>query len=446
MKKQLPPKQHLFPLQNGPHVKDFSRSLWPGIGLSKINHMQIASSSSRQPYLDWLRIAAILGVLFFHSAMPFMSDENWHISNAERSDLLSEFNFLLSRFRMPLLFFISGAVSYYMLKKYSGRYFVSQRFKRLMIPLLFGMLVIVPPQIYLERVAQGYTGSFWQFYPSIFEGKPYPEGNTSWHHLWFILYLFIYDLVSVPVFKWLLFGKGKKFTEEKLGWLAKGKRIYLLMIPSMIAFAALILHFPQKNNLVDDWAMFIYWYLFVILGYLVMCNLELIDSLVRNRRFSMLLAFGSLILINYIRWNDWRPSQTLGDNWQQSPVTYVYLSIYPLIAWSWIMMLVGYAKKYLDKPHRISQYASQAIYPFYILHQTVIVILAFYMVKVNESILAKYIFIVSFTFALTLFIYHILIRPYPIVRLLFGMKPLPKQKIVTEQKADKAESLVAPAV
>jgi len=401
---------------------------------------------SRQAYLDWLRIAAILAVLFFHSAMPFVQDENWHIYNKERSDLFSEFNFWLSRFRMPLLFFISGAVSYYMLIKYNGRYFIAQRWKRLMIPLLFGMLVIVPPQIYMERVAQGYTGSFWQFYPSIFEGKPYPEGNTSWHHLWFILYLFLYDLISVPLFKWLLFGKGRRFTEKQLGWLAKGKRIYLLMLPGMIVFAALILRFPQTNALVNDWAMFIYWYLFVIMGYLIMCNQHLVESMVRNRRFSMLLAFGSMIFINYIRWNDLRPSQTLGEQWEQHPVTYLYLSIYPVIAWSWIMMLTGYAKKYIDKPHRIHDYINQAIYPFYILHQTIIVILAYYVVKVEESILAKYLFLAGFTFFICVFIYHILIRPYNITRILFGMKRLKKEKPVLRSEDNIPASLLAGAV
>lgn len=392
-------------------------------------------SSSRQAYLDWLRIAAILGVLLFHSARPFMQDENWHISNVQRSDLLSEFNFWLSRFRMPLLFFISGAVSYYMLIKYDGKYFVRQRFQRLIIPLLFGMLIIVPPQIYLERVSQGYSGSFWQFYPSIFKGVPYPEGNTSWHHLWFILYLFVYDLVSVPLFKWLLFGKGKRFTEEKLGWLAKGKNIYLLMIPSMLVFAGLTLQFPTKNNLFDDWCMLIYWYLFVIAGYLVMCNQQLIESMVRNRRLSMLLAFGSIIFINCLRWNNAEPSDLLGESWRQSPITYLYLAVFPIIAWSWVLMLVGYAKKYMNRAHRIHSYVNEGLYPFFILHQTVIVTLAYYVVKVEESILAKYLFLVLVTLALCLFIYHTLIRPYNLVRIAFGMKPLKKEKI-TEAQAE----------
>jgi glucan biosynthesis protein C len=380
------------------------------------------NSSSRQPYLDWLRIAAILGVLFFHSAMPFDADDWWHIKNKETSYLLLEFNFWLSRFRMPLLFFISGAVSYYMLKKYDGRYFIAQRWKRLMIPLLFGMLVIVPPQVYMERLTQGYKGSFWEFYPSIFKGKPYPAGNTSWHHLWFILYLFIYDLLSTPLFKWLLFGKGKELSQKWLAWFAKSKRIYLFILPSMIVFASLSLKFPQTNDLVHDWAMFFYWYLFVIVGYLAMCNLDLIESLVRNRRFSLFLAFGFLITVNYIRWNN------LAPEWKQSPYTYFYLSLTPLLAWSWIMTLVGYAKKYVNKTHSSLQYVNQAIYPFYILHQTVIVILAYYVVQVSESILMKYIFTVICTFVISMFIYHVLIRPYNWVRVLFGVQPMKKNK------------------
>ncbi len=398
-----------------------------------------AASSSRQAYLDWLRIAAILGVLLFHAAMPFAKDESWHINNPEKSDLVAEFNFWLSRFRMPLLFFISGAVSYYMLKKYDGRYFIRQRFQRLIIPLLFGMLVIVPPQIYMERLSQGYSGSFWQFYPTIFEGTPYPKGNTSWHHLWFILYLFIYDLISVPLFKWLLFGKGKRFVEEKLGWLSNRKNIYLLMLPGMIAYATLILKYPGTNALVGDWAMLIYWYLFVLFGYLVMCNQQLIESMVRNRRFSMLLAFGSLIFINYIRWNDLRPSQILDDGWKINPLTYLYLAIYPFIAWSWIFMLVGYAKKYIDKPHRIHGYVNEAIYPFFILHQTVIVLLAYYVVKTEESILSKYLFITAVTAVLCLFFYHILIKPYTITRVLFGIKPEKKTSTGANRKKKSPE-------
>ena len=162
-----------------------------------------AMSPQRHSYLDWLRIMAIIGVLFFHSAMPFAAESEWHIKNKETSSLFLEFNFFLSRFRMPLLFFISGAVAFFMLQKRTASQFIGLRFRRLFIPLAFGMLVIVPVQVYMERLNGGFTGNFWNFYPTLFTTGAYPSGNLSWHHLWFIAYLFVYDVALAPLFVWL---------------------------------------------------------------------------------------------------------------------------------------------------------------------------------------------------------------------------------------------------
>lgn len=85
--------------------------------------------SSRQAWLDWFRILAILGVLFFHSAMPYVAEWGWHLKNKETSNLLMELNFWLSRFRMPLLFFVSGAVAWFILQKNSGAALIGLRFK-----------------------------------------------------------------------------------------------------------------------------------------------------------------------------------------------------------------------------------------------------------------------------------------------------------------------------
>ncbi|HAP62343.1 MAG TPA: acyltransferase, partial [Cytophagales bacterium] len=165
----------------------------------------------RQHYIDWLRIFAILGVLFFHTAMLFVEDWTWHIQNEERSYLWLEFNFWLSRFRMPLLFFISGFGSYLALRKRTTRQYLGERYKRLMIPLFFAIFFIVPPQIYFERIFNGATFSFGEFYLTTFNFVPYPEGNMSWHHMWFVLYLFIYSAVGLPLFLWL---RRPSITEE----------------------------------------------------------------------------------------------------------------------------------------------------------------------------------------------------------------------------------------
>ncbi len=145
--------------------------------------------------------------------MLFVSEWGWHIQNEERSNLVLGFNFWLSRFRMHLLFFISGVGTFYALRKRTNKLYLSERSSRLLIPLLFSILVIVPPQVYIERISQGLAySSFFDFYPQIFNFQPYPEGDFSWHHMWFVLYLFFYSLIGLPIFLCLKSGAKIRFT------------------------------------------------------------------------------------------------------------------------------------------------------------------------------------------------------------------------------------------
>lgn len=399
--------------------------------------------NSRQAYLDWLRIMAIIGVLFFHSAMAFVAEWEWHIKNKETSYLLMEFNFWLSRFRMPLLFFISGTVCYFMLKNRTGRNFVGLRFRRLFIPLLAGMLIVVPPQVYMERLTQGFSGNYLDFYPTIFTIGAYPSGNLSWHHLWFILYLFLYDVTFTPVFKWILSDKGKRFL-QKLNWLASGKRIFLIIIPSVVWYASMRLKFPSTHDLIHDWCDLVYWLLFLLAGFLCIAHPLFMDSIERNRRCALALAFITFIAINYMRWNQLEPSDII-PNWRSDWRTYGFLSLYPLTAWFWLFTAIGYGKKYLNKTHKVLNYANQAVYPFYILHQTVILILVYYVVRTEESIISKYLFTTVLAFIISMIIFHVFIRPYAITRFLFGMKPKEKIKSGAEnaQKEIPAETIPA---
>ncbi|SDH00028.1 acyltransferase family protein [Chitinophaga filiformis] len=406
--------------------------------------MQIHTTTTRQAYLDWLRILAIFGVLVFHSAMPFGAELEWHIRNKETSNLFLEMILWMHLFRMPLLFFISGTVSYFMLQHRTGGGFIGLRVRRLLIPVILGILVIVPPQIYLERVTQGFKGNFWQFYSQMFTTGAYPKGNLSWHHLWFVAYLLIYDILFAPLFVWIVSDKGAAF-RNALQWLEKGKRVYLLTVPGIMLYAALARQFHETNDLVHDYCYFFYWLSFLLPGFLCMAQPTLMNSLERNRRTSFLVALASIVAINYFRWNNVEPWNVL-TNWKQDPRTYMYIALSAICAWGWVLTAIGYGKKYLDKPHRSLNYLNQAVYPFYILHQTIIVILAYYVVQTSDTIGTKYLFIVITTFILSMGIFHLLIKPYPVCRFLFGMKPLAKKekKQQQEQRATTEEGILLP--
>ncbi|HEY8893172.1 MAG TPA: acyltransferase [Niastella sp.] len=395
-------------------------------------------TSNRQSYLDWLRIISIVTVFFLHSSMAYVEEWGWHLKNKETSNLLMEINFWLGRFRMPMLFFISGTVTWFMLKSRTAGSFIGLRFRRLFIPLVFGILIIVPPQVYLERVTQGFKGNFFDFYSTIFTTGAYPAGNFSWHHLWFIVYLFLYDILFAPLFKWIMSERGK----ERLAFfnkMANGKWIYLLPIPSVIAYTAMNSSFPETHDLIHDWGRHVYWLFFLISGFICINFPSLMDSLERNRRISFLLAFASIIVINYFRWNNPDTEIPVGT-WR----TYAQTSLFPLTAWCWIFTAIGYAKRYLNKKHPVQNYINEAVYPFYILHQTIIVIVVFYVIRTTEPVLNKFLFTFITSFVLVMCIYHLLIRPYSAMRFLFGMKP--KKKKAKEVAPVKSDEIMQPAV
>ncbi|WP_259070475.1 acyltransferase family protein [Mucilaginibacter sp. X4EP1] len=402
-------------------------------------------TSPRQTYLDWLRIFSIVGVLFFHSAMPYVAENSWHIKNHETSYLMMESNLFLHLFRMPLLFFISGTVSYFMMQRRSSLSFIGLRFRRLFIPVLFGMLVIVPPQIYMEWLDKGYQGTFWNFYKTVFNFIPYPKGSFSWHHLWFIVYLFIYDLLFAPLFAWMA-SPISIALKAKLAMLANGKWIYLIMLPGIVWYALLAENHTETNDLVHDGVYFIYWLFFLLAGFICITQPKLMDSLERNRRFALTIGFLGFLLLDYLRWNKIEPGH---EAWPFHTDTFdpLFYSLFPIVAWGWVLALVGYGKKYLNRKIKVLDYLNQAVYPFYILHQTVIVVLVYYIVQVpNESILSKYLYTVAMTLFITVGIYHLLIRPYAVTRFLFGMKAKTETKpVITTEPQNLKEITVLSA-
>jgi len=393
-------------------------------------------TTQRQTYLDWLRIFSIIGVLFFHSAMPYVAEWSWHIKNRETSNLMMESNLFMHLFRMPLLFFISGTVSYFMMQRRSSISFIGLRFRRLFIPLVVGMFIVVPPQIYMEWLNKGYNGTFWHFYKTVFNFVPYPKGSFSWHHLWFIAYLFLYDILFAPLFAWMASPKSV-WLKAKLAMLAKGKWIYLIALPGVVWYAILNQKFPETNDLFHDYCYFVYWLFFLLAGFLCITQPKLMDSLERNRRFALTVGFLSLLFLDYLRWNKIEPGY---EYWPFHNILFTNLfdTLKPLIGWSWVLALVGYGKKYLNYKLKVLDYLNQAVYPFYILHQTVIVVLTYYIVQTqNESILSKYIYTVGITLFITVGIYHLLIRPYALPRFLFGMKPKTAKKPVIVPEPEK---------
>lgn len=377
----------------------------------------------RRHDIDWLRVIAIFGVLYFHVAMLFVAEWDWHIKNPETSYLWLEFNFWISQFRMPLLFFVSGFGTFLALRKRSPWQYSKERHNRLMIPLIFSMFVIVPPQIYIERIfddPESYS-SFIEFYPQTFNLVPYPEGDFSWHHMWFVLYLFFYSLLGLPLFMWMK----KERIGQQINRLFDNYQsaIILIIIPTFLVYVFITGGTNRSNDFINDWTWHPYWFSFFLIGFLVGIAPVIWDRIRDNRRNFLGLAFLCIVLINIIRWN----------RLEGEFVYMIYRIIIPINAWAWMLAACGYARIHLNKPSKLLTYLNQSIYPFYILHQTIIIIIGYYVVQVDESILTKYIFISTLSIIGSLGIYEFLIKPFRISRFLFGVKSAPRIKDPDQQ-------------
>jgi hypothetical protein len=343
----------------------------------------------------------------------------WHVKNNELSRSFEFWMVWLHPWRMPLLLFISGAGTYMALGKRTPKQFVGERFRRLFIPLLFGMFVVVPPQIYFEYYDK--YPNYWEFYKTVFQFKPYPGGSFSWHHLWFVLYLLVYSLVLLPFLKFIRSERSTDFKIKARKWLASP--IGMLQIPAFfILFTQVVLRpfFPDELHNLTDVAYIVFYGCFFFFGVLLYSDQELWLSIERNRKQSFVAAV--LILIPFYGvFLHWHKVIDIGIyNKDALDVIFNVSSIF--VSWYTLITVIGYGQHYLNKPNKILPYTNEGLYPFYILHQTVIIWIGFYICRLDWSIAAKYWSICLLTLVACIGFYFLAIRPFNIMRLFFGVK------------------------
>ncbi|GJM10092.1 MAG: hypothetical protein DHS20C11_23680 [Lysobacteraceae bacterium] len=361
-------------------------------------------ANERRYELDWLRVLAFMVLILFHAGMAFV-EFPWHIKNQDTSHGLTILWGFLHGWRMPLLFLISGAGIWFALGKRGALGFIGERSRRLLIPLVFGVLVVVPPQVYLERLSQGVEfSSYLDFYPHFFEGYYFSAegGNFSPHHLWFIGSLFVYCLVLAPVLVLLRSARGDAFRAWFDRFFARGINIYLLVVPFYLGY----LIWPGGFFFNSGSA------LLIVLGFLLVSSEAIWPRLEALRNGSLLLALVlfALALTSYF-----------------SPGGETRLRLFDLLsipaALTMLFAILGFARRYLAFNNRFLAYANEGVYPYYILHQTFTVIIVYWLVPLNMNLWLKFGLSLAGTVIATALTYHLLIRPFDLIRPLFGLKP-----------------------
>ena len=367
-------------------------------------------------YIDWLRVLAVLLLFPFHTSRVFNFGEDFYIKSSELSVVLGYILGFISMWHMQLLFLLAGASAYFSLRRRTGRQFAGERLARLGVPFVFGLFVIMPPQTWVgAQFNSGYTGSFVQYITSgafLKFDKFGPEGDYyggfGIGHLWFIVVLLLISLIVLPLFTWGRRERGgiamARFSR------ALGRPVWWL-VPAVLIFIGEA--FPDPTGL----GIF-YYLVFFVLGFVAVCDEAFMESAERHWRWALVVGMAGCAV-----WDaSWRFRDSLAD--PSLALAGVNL-LGALLTWIAIVGLLGAGRRWLDRPSPSLPYLAESSYPVYILHQTVIVVAAFYLLEVLPSILwIQWVVILAVAVVVTFALYEI-VRRAGVLRFLFGMRPKP---------------------
>ncbi|RNC89347.1 MAG: acyltransferase [Allomuricauda sp.] len=375
--------------------------------------------NQRLHYIDWLRVIAFGTLILFHCAVPFVEHYHWEINNDETSPWITRIIWWLHQWRLPLLFVIAGVGVRFSLRKRSILKFFGERFIRLFIPLVFAIFFITPIQVYFEWLQEGkISPGYWAFYPSVYDIVPYPEGAFTWSHMWFVAYLFVFTILLLPIFS---LSKVKWFDglKPKLNRLFSNPWVCLFLgVPFVIYILTLFIDWPEQGSLIDDWYVFVSSITFYLFGFLLSGVSSFWVTCKRYRKLFLVIAVSlAIVLIWKFYWN-WEISRpTQKDEW-----LYQYALLNGFHIWTLILSAIGYTMKHLNYSNAQLTYLNTAIYPFYILHQAVIVASGYYVLQWDIGIFPKLLLLILICVLTIWLVYHFVIRHTGITRVLFGMK------------------------
>jgi glucan biosynthesis protein C len=361
---------------------------------------------------------------------------DWLIKSRYSSPFLEPAMGLIDPWRMALLFFISGVAVRFAIDRARPANFLLSRCTRLLVPFAFGLAVICVPQTYASLRYWGeIQPGFLAFYRDYLGLGQYAFTMPEWQHLWYVVYVLAYAVVTVvclPLLRLATRAIGAPF----FGWAARGRAWRLLLIPAIpfgVYTLALDPYFPKTNMLWGDWANVARTFTYFLVGFMAAKSEEFwaaVDrALPASIGFSMVL--GSLLLAA------WLNAFAVGaDLW----LLYLALLLKVFYAWSVIIMLLGLARKFANRPSPALTYLTAAVFPYYILHQTIIVVVGYWFTMHQVSVFVEAGTITAATVIGCAVGYEIIRRAGPL-RILFGLpmreKPAPPLQM-TGRMADQA--------
>lgn len=390
------------------------------------------TETGRRHDIDALRVLAFGLLILYHVGMFYVSWD-WHVKSRYEFGWLEPAMVLVNQWRMPLIFLISGLAVTLMLGEGDSRRigfgaFTLQRVVRLAVPLAFGMLVIVPPQAYFQAlengaIEPGYLAFLWRY----FTFQPWPAGafdgsdyGITWNHLWYLPYLLAYTLALMPIAGYLN-GPGR-ILRTRLRRL-RGLGLWLLPVLPLLAWGQWVYpHFPYiSHDLISDGYAHAMYGTFFLYGFLIGRDAGLWQEFARLRWHTFATALLTYALLMVYR-------EILPDD-PDALTSIANMALIYFNRWTWLLTVLGWGHRWLNREFRWLPYARSAVYPWYVLHQTITVATGYGLARMALGPVAEPVLLLTATFGGCAVIHHFLVRRMGRFGLLLGYTgPAPRPK------------------
>ncbi len=383
------------------------------------------NTSNRRLDLDWIRIAAFGLLITYHVGMYYVSWD-WHIKSPHASETLEPLMMAMNPWRLSLLFFVSGCAMAFMLRGVPGERLAPVAWHRtwfLLVPVIFAMVVIVPPQSYYEVVEKlGYGDSYMDFWRRYLARDQtfYPGGKhlvlPTWNHLWFVVYLWVYTVLLVGL-KRFAPAAGSRFAVWFRGGLTGCRVLVLPWIVLALARVFLFPRFGSTHALVDDLYNHVMYGTVFAIGY-VLAREEAVWAWLAQRRWIFLGMAGvsyAEFMVYAFSFSDASPPPEALRMFERV--------VYALLQWTALLAVLAWGVRLLrnvaDTPAR--RYLSGAVFCYYVVHQTAIILVARALLPFDLPVAVEGPLLVLATVAICAASFE-LVRRVPGVRVLFGIR------------------------
>ncbi len=381
--------------------------------------------NERRYDIDWLRVLVMLAVFLFHCAR-FFGGGRWHLNNAEESIVAMVFVGWLDMWFMPMFCLLSGVGTWYALKSRTNGQYLGERVKRILVPLYTaGLFLLLPIQYYFELLSNHeYRGTFWEMLPQYFRRLAlfsfnWPGGLVHVPfsgHLWFLGYLFLISLVALPLLRYLRSEYGLRLIDTLAGWCDRRGGIFLFLIPLFLVRIGLRSVLWGEHT----WADFLEFTVFFVIGSMISAEPRFTQSIKKHGWMCLILGIAAFLgeALFILKFGYKYPG---GESF--SVMFVLFEAIMTIGRWSWIVFVMSLSARYLNVQHKFLAYGNEAVLPFYILHQTIILCVGWFVIRWDMGILPKYLIIVAMSFTVIMALYELLIRRFNVMRFFFGMRP-----------------------